>query len=76
MPEQTIKNEEITLRLMRVLEQTPAFNQRELAAQAGISLGSLKYCLNALMAKGLVKMQNFAQSRNKWAMPMCSRPLV
>lgn len=65
MSEQITKNEEITLRLMRVLETTPDVNQRELAQRVGMSLGSLNYCLKALMAKGLVKMHNFAHSRNK-----------
>ena len=31
-----------------------------------MNLGSLNYCLKALMAKGLVKMQNLAQSSNKF----------
>jgi len=66
MSEQSRKDEEVALRLMRVLEATPAANQRELARRSGMSLGSLNYCLKALMAKGLVKMQNFAQSRNKF----------
>lgn len=65
MFEQFNKTEEIALRLMRVLEATPAANQRELAERSGMSLGSLNYCLKALMAKGLVKTQNFARSRNK-----------
>jgi len=65
MSEQSVKNEESALRLMRVLEVSPCGNQRDLAEQTGMSLGSLNYCLKALMAKGLVKMQNFASSRNK-----------
>jgi EPS-associated MarR family transcriptional regulator len=31
-----------------------------------VSLGGVNYCLNALVAKGLVKIQNFKNSRNKW----------
>ncbi len=65
MPEQITKNEEITLRLIHELESTPDLNQRELAQRVGTSLGSLNYRLKALMAKGLVKMHNFAHSRNK-----------
>jgi EPS-associated MarR family transcriptional regulator len=65
MPEQLNKTEEVALRLMRVLEATPAANQRELAERSGMSLGSLNYCLKALMSKGLLKMQNFALSQNK-----------
>lgn len=65
MSEQTLNNEESALRLLRVLQASPCGNQRNLAEQTGMSLGSLNYCLKALMAKGLLKMQNFAHSRNK-----------
>lgn len=65
MSEQFNKAEEVALRLMRLLEVTPAANQRELAECSGMSLGSLNYSLKALMVKGLVKMQNFAQFRSK-----------
>ena len=41
-------------------------NEQELARQVGISVGGLNYCLKALMEKGLVKMQNFAHSKNKF----------
>ncbi len=30
-------------------------------------MGGVNYCLNALVAKGSVKIQNFKNSRNKWA---------
>lgn len=67
MAEQFSKDKESALRLMRVLQVSRTANQRELVARSGMSLGSLNFCLKALMAKGLVKMQNFAQSRNKLA---------
>ena len=31
-----------------------------------MSVGGLNYCLNALIDKGLVKMQNFSKSKNKF----------
>ena len=40
--------------------------QRELANKIGMSVGGLNYCLNALIDKGLVKMQNFSSSKNKF----------
>lgn len=40
--------------------------QRELAKELGLSVGSINYCLKALMDKGLVKMKNFATSKNKF----------
>ena len=50
---------------MRRLQETSDLNQRELATELGISLGSINYCLQALVEKGWVKMQNFSHSRNK-----------
>lgn len=51
---------------MRILQKNPDLTQRELAEQLGVSVGGLNYCLKALMEKGLVKMQNFSQSKNKF----------
>jgi EPS-associated MarR family transcriptional regulator len=65
MPEQTLKNEEIALRVMRLLKAQPDMSQRELADQAGISLGAVNYCLKALMDKGFVKLENFHNSQHK-----------
>lgn len=51
---------------MRLLEANPDLTQRELAKELGLSVGSINYCLKALMDKGLVKMKNFATSKNKF----------
>jgi EPS-associated MarR family transcriptional regulator len=51
---------------MRILQENPDLTQRELAEKMCISVGGLNYCLNALIDKGLVKMQNFSQSKNKF----------
>jgi EPS-associated MarR family transcriptional regulator len=53
-------------RVMRILQENPDLTQRELAEQLGISVGGLNYCLKALMEKGMVKMKNFATSKNKF----------
>ena len=39
--------------------------QRELARDLGFSLGKLNYCLKALKEKGLVKISNFKNQKNK-----------
>lgn len=52
--------------VMRILQENPDLTQRELAEKLGISVGGLNYCLKALMEKGLVKMKNFANSKNKF----------
>ena len=58
--------EDTYFRVMRILQENPDLTQRELAEQLGMSLGGLNYCLKALMEKGLVKMKNFATSKNKF----------
>jgi EPS-associated MarR family transcriptional regulator len=55
------------LKVLRVLQAKPRVNQRELAAELGVSLGKTNFCLKALLDKGLVKMQSFKRSQNKLA---------
>jgi EPS-associated MarR family transcriptional regulator len=63
---QTRQQEDTRFRLMQILHVNPNISQREMAKALGISFGGVNYCLNALMAKGLVKVQNFSQSQNKF----------
>lgn len=58
--------EDTYFRVMRILQENPDLTQRELADKLGISVGGLNYCLKALMDKGMVKMKNFANSKNKF----------
>ena len=58
--------EETYLKVMRLLQENPDLTQRELAEQLGVSVGSVNYCLKALMEKGWVKMKNFIHSKNKF----------
>jgi EPS-associated MarR family transcriptional regulator len=48
------------------LQENPDLTQRELADKLGMSVGGLNYCINALIDKALVKMQNFKKSKNKF----------
>ena len=59
--------DETLFRVLRTLEARPETSQRELAESMGMSLGKANYCLKALVDKGLVKIQNFRNSRNKLA---------
>jgi len=63
---QTRQQEDTRFRLMQILHANPDISQRDMAKALGISYGGVNYCLNALMAKGLVKVQNFSQSPNKF----------
>ena len=57
---------ELQFRVLRLLESNPHLTQRELSKSLGVSLGGVNYCLNALIAKGAVKIENFKNSKNKW----------
>ena len=65
MPKEAFVYQEAHLRVLRLLEGNPQMNQRNLAAGAGMSLGKTNYCINALLDKGLIKVQNFKNSKRK-----------
>lgn len=44
---------------------TPRVSQRALAKDLGVGLGTINFCFQALVEKGLVKMQSFSQTKNK-----------
>ena len=53
------------LELLKLLQQQPQMNQRDLAQAMGVSLGKANYCLKALMEKGLVKLERFRANPDK-----------
>ena len=53
--------------LLKTLENSPGLSQRDLAKRLGVSLGKVNYCLNALIEKGWLKVDNFRNSENKLA---------
>ena len=67
MPKEAFVYQEAHFRVLRLLEGNPQMNQRDLAAAAGVSLGKTNYCINALLEKGLIKVQNFKSSKRKLA---------
>lgn len=58
--------EDTNFRVLRILQANPDLTQHEIAQQLGISTSGLNYCLKALIDKGLVKVHNFSQSKNKF----------
>jgi EPS-associated MarR family transcriptional regulator len=59
--------EEVSYRLLKLLEPNPRLSQRQVAQELGFSLGKVNYCLKSLVAKGWIKAANFKNSRNKTA---------
>ena len=60
-----MKNNTDHFEVLRKIKSKPNSSQRELAKDLGFSLGKLNYCLKALQKKGLVKINNFKNNKNK-----------
>ena len=60
-------NNSLSLQVIKALEKAPQQSQRALSKRCGVSLGSIHYCLNALIEKGYVKARNFKNAQNKMA---------
>ncbi len=66
-PEFPSLQEENHLKVLRLLEANPQLSQRDLADALAVSLGKTNYCIQALLGKGLIKMESFRKSQNKLA---------
>ena len=58
---------EIHFKVMRLLQNKPDMSQRQMAKALGLSLGKTNYCVQALLKKGWLKLQNFSGNANKQA---------
>ena len=56
---------DIHYRVMDLVHKNSDITQRELANKLGISLGSMHYCLKALVHKGWIKAGNFKTNPKK-----------
>mgnify|MGYP001374117019 CR=1 FL=1 len=60
-----MENNQDHFEILRKIKKKPESSQRELAKELGFSLGKLNYCLKELQKKGLVKINNFSNKKNK-----------
>ena len=60
-----MKNKDIRLDLLRMLEEDPKYTQRELSKETSVSLGKVNYCMKKLVEKGWIKLSNFSSNPNK-----------
>ena len=63
----TVLTDETRYRILKLLEAEPHASQRKIADELGLSLGRVNFCLQALIEKGLIKVNNFRNSSNKRA---------
>ena len=59
------QQEDVRLRVMRLISENPELSTRQIAAEVGVSNGSAYYVLTALVQKGFVKLENFSQNPRK-----------
>ena len=57
--------EDVQFRILRLLQDNPEMSQRELAKAVGLSTGGIHYVLNALLDKGLLKIENSKTTKDK-----------
>jgi len=62
-----VLSDENRYKLLKLLDENPKMNQREIASALGLSLGKVNFCLKAVVEKGWVKVGNFSRSPNKKA---------
>ena len=60
-----INHSEVELEILRKIEENPNLTQRQIAEHLGLSLGKINYLIQALLGKGLLKINNFRRSDNK-----------
>lgn len=56
---------EDVLTILKTIKENPRVTQRELSAALGFSLGKVNFLIQALVDKGLIKVDNFKKSNNK-----------
>lgn len=56
--------EDLQFRVLKLLQERPDLSQRDLATRLGVSNGKLHYCIRALIDRGLVKLESFANSKH------------
>ena len=58
-------NRDVEYYLLREIASESEFTQLELSKKIGVSVGKVNYVLSAFVQKGIVKMENFKQSKSK-----------
>ena len=58
-------NQNVEYYLLREIASKSEFTQLELSRKIGVSVGKVNYVLSGLIQKGIVKMENFKQSKSK-----------
>ena len=58
---------DLDFKIIKQLSKNPQVSQRELSNNFGVSLGKINFVIKALINKGLIKVSDFKNSKNKRA---------
>lgn len=58
-------NDEMSYKILKLLEENPDMSQRQIAQELKISVGKANYCLKTLIDMGIVKTGDFVRSKKK-----------
>ena len=61
-----MKEEQENLNILRKIDKNPNLSQRDLSKLLGVSLGKLNFCLKSLKKKGIIKIKNFRENKNRF----------
>ena len=61
-----MKEEQEYLDILRKINKNPNLSQRDLSKILGISLGKLNFCIQSLKKKGIIKIKNFKENKNRF----------
>lgn len=65
--ERIVSKDDLNYQLLKQITAEPTASQRSLAHRTGVSVGKVNYCIQALVDKGWIKVDNFRRSDHKWA---------
>ena len=61
-----MKKEQEYLDILRKINKNPNLSQRDLSKILGVSLGKLNFCIQSLKKKGIIKIKNFKENKNRF----------
>ena len=62
-----MEQQEVVVKFLHIVYKNPEIPQRKIARSIGISLGKTNYIIKELAKKGIIKIENFLNSKNRWA---------
>ncbi len=67
-----MKDSESLVKVLHIIGKETETSQSNIAKRDDISVGKVNYIIKALIEKGIIKTENFLNSKNKWAYrPAC-----